>query len=157
MPLEIERKYLVNAHLWEPAGIGKAIKQGYLQEAPEKTVRVRVKGNQGFLTIKGKNQGIVRQEFEYEIPVEEAEALLKLCSSVIAKTRYEQQIGEHTWEIDVFEEANAPLLLAEIELKSENETFEKPTWLLTEVSADARYYNSNLAQRPYSEWAMEAS
>lgn len=153
MALEIERKFLVKKELWKPGGEGVRIAQGYLCSDPERTVRVRLKGDRGYLTVKGKNEGISRREFEYEIPQEDAEAMLGLCGdSVIDKVRYLEPMGQHLWEVDVFQGENLGLLLAEIELKHEDEPFSKPQWLGDEVSGDPRYYNSNLSQSPYRSW-----
>lgn len=154
MPQEIERKFLLKNKDWK-AQVNKsyALKQGYLSTHPERTVRVRIKGEKGILTIKGKNEGISRAEYEYEIPLIDAEELLLVCEKpIIEKTRYEVYVNEHTWEIDVFEGVNKGLSVAEIELKSENEAFEIPEWIGVEVSNDPRYYNSSLIRAPYSSW-----
>lgn len=153
MGKEIERKFLVKEELWKPKEEGVRIAQGYLSTAPERTVRVRIKGNRGYLTVKGKNEGISRKEFEYEIPMEDAEELLKLCeSSILEKRRYRETVEGHVWEVDVFSGENEGLLLAEIELQYENESFKKPQWLGNEVSEDSRYYNSSLSMQPYRQW-----
>lgn len=151
---EIERKFLVkNMSFLSEINSGKRIVQGYLSSIPERTVRVRIKGEKGYLTIKGKTEGISRFEWEKEIAIEEAEQLLKLCEKgIIDKTRYEIPVGKHLFEIDIFESENEGLILVEIELEHENETFEKPTWLGKEVSNDIRYYNSYLSQNPYKTW-----
>ena len=131
------------------------IVQGYLNSNPERTVRIRIKGNKGFITIKGKGNesGTTRFEWEKEIPIPEAEQLLLLCEKgVIDKTRYEVTIGLHLYEIDVFEGDNKGLIIAEIELKNENDSFEKPTWLGIEVTGDNRYYNAYLSNIPYKNW-----
>ncbi len=146
--LEIERKYLVNSTIHavleelEPL----SIRQGYILHHPEgKTVRVRTKGDKGFLTIKGKTIGITRSEFEYEIPHEDSLALLdQFCNAVLTKDRYAIVVGGKTWDIDVFHGKLEGLIVAEIELESEDEAFEIPTWVTKEVSDDARYYNANL-------------
>ena len=131
------------------------ISQGYLSSVPERTVRVRIKGNQGFLTIKGKgnHSGISRYEWEKEIPVKEAEELLQLCEpGIIDKTRYLVKSGNHTFEVDEFHGENEGLILAEIELETENESFVKPSWIAEEVTGDAKYYNAVLTKHPYSRW-----
>ncbi len=154
MAWEIERKFLVKEELWKPQGEGVRIAQGYLCGTPERTVRVRLKGDRGYLTVKGKNRGISRREFEYEIPKEDAEAMLGLCeAAVIDKMRYSEPMGNHLWEVDVFLGENRGLLLAEIELRHEDEAFQRPQWLGEEVSGDPRYYNSSLSQRPYGSWS----
>ncbi|AGC76407.1 CYTH domain-containing protein [Nonlabens dokdonensis] len=150
---EIERKFLLKTTDFLKDKTGKRITQGYLSTDPERTVRVRVKGDQGFLTIKGKSNdsGLSRYEWEKEITTQEAEKLLQLClPGVIDKTRYEIQIGQHTWEIDIFHGENNGLNLAEIELQSETETFSKPDWIGQEVTGDKRYYNSYLSKNPYA-------
>ena len=154
MPLEIERKFLLSSDQWkEEVSISYALRQGYLNSAPERTVRVRTRGERGMLTIKGRGTGITRPEFEYDIPHDEALVLLALCEpSIIEKVRYEVRRGPHVWEIDVFEGDNAGLVLAEIELRAEDDIFERPDWLGQEVSGDARYFNSALARRPFGEW-----
>lgn len=154
MGVEIERKFLVNSEQWKN-GVERSveIKQGYLSTAPERTVRVRTKGEKGFLTIKGKTQNLSRAEFEYEVPLEEALGLLKLCEGhPIVKVRHEVRVGGKLWEVDVFEGENAGLVLAEIELEAEEEAFEMPAWAGEEVSADLRYFNSYLSQHPFKGW-----
>lgn len=153
MAKEIERKFLVQENLWQPQDDGVRIRQGYLSSVRERVVRVRTKGTQGFLTVKGANQGITRLEFEYEVPFAEAEAMLALCEQpLIEKTRYLETIDGHTWEIDCFFGANAGLVVAELELKTADEPFVRPVWLGAEVSGDVRYYNSNLIAQPYCLW-----
>lgn len=155
MPQEIERKYLVNKKEWEAFDkpVGKTIKQAYLLNEIEKTIRVRIKGDKGFLTIKGKTEGVTRTEFEYEIPFQDAEQLMKLYGKQsIEKVRYEITIANHIWEVDVFEGKNDGLIVAEIELQNENEAFEIPHWVAQEVSDDARYYNANLIHHPFKSW-----
>lgn len=154
--IEIERKFLVTstAFLDEFRAKNRII-QGYLSSVPERTVRVRIKGEKGFLTIKGKSSdsGMSRMEWEKEIALEEAEQLLLLCEAgVIDKIRYEIPVGKHLYEVDVFSGENEGLILAEIELQSENETFEKPNWLGMEVTNDTRYYNAYLSQKPFKTW-----
>lgn len=152
MAIEIERKFLVCGMAWKE-GEGVSIRQGYLSSVPERTVRVRTAGKRAFLTIKGITRNRTRSEFEYEIPVADAEELLNICEGVIIeKTRYTVAHADTTWEIDEFHGANAGLVIAEIELQSENEMFDKPPWLDKEVTEDPRYYNANLAIGPYSTW-----
>jgi adenylate cyclase len=152
MSIEIERKFLVIGENWKQ-GTGIAYCQGYLNPDKERTVRVRVAGEKAFLTIKGLSKGITRTEFEYEIPLDDAEQLLKLCSGpLIQKHRYNIQYQGNTWEVDEFSGENTGLVLAEIELQHEDQTFEKPSWLGKEVSDDPRYFNSNLALKPYLQW-----
>lgn len=154
--IEIERKFLVNSDAF--LKLFKAqnrIIQGYLSSVPERTVRVRIKGQKGYLTIKGKSNegGLSRMEWEKEIEVKEAEQLLKICESgVIDKIRYDIEIDKHTFEVDVFEGENKGLTIAEIELQSENESFEKPDWLGKEVTGDQRYYNAFLSKNPFLKW-----
>ena len=154
--IEIERKFLVTSHDFKKeANTQNRIAQGYLSSVSERTVRVRIKGNIGFLTIKGvtNESGMSRFEWEKEIPVEEASELLKLCEKgIIDKTRFEVKLGNHVFEIDEFYGQNEGLIIAEIELKSETETFEKPIWLGKEVTQDKRYYNSYLSKNPYTKW-----
>lgn len=148
--MEIERKFLVNKALWNELKKPEPmpIQQGYISTQPECTVRVRTKGHKGFLTIKGITTGISRSEFEYEIPVAEAKDLLtQFAPKYIDKLRYEIEFCGKTWEVDVFQGKLAPLMIAEIELTSENETFTLPEWVGEEVSHDASYYNSNLVER----------
>jgi len=154
--LEIERKFLVtSAAFKEVAQKATRITQGYLSTDPERTVRVRIKGEKGFLTIKGKSNdsGTTRIEVEEEITVDKAEILLKLClSGVIDKTRYEYAVNEHIWEIDAFYGDNEGLIIAEIELTTEGESFEKPSWIGEEVTGDTKYYNSQLSNNPFKNW-----
>lgn len=153
---EIERKFLVTSEAFKKEAFAQnRIAQGYLSAVPERTVRVRIKGNKGFLTIKGASNtsGLTRFEWEKEIPVDEAAALLKLCEKgIIDKIRFEVKMGNHVFEIDEFYGDNEGLVMAEIELKSETETFEKPSWLGKEVTSDNRYYNSYLSKNPYKNW-----
>jgi len=156
MGQEIERKFLVKGKAWR-VGEGVAYRQGYLNRAIERTVRVRTVGNRGYLTIKGATLGISRLEYEYEIPVEEAEALLNaLCEKpLIEKRRYRIAWGELTWEVDEFSGENEGLVLAEIELPCETYEFERPAWLGEEVSGDPRYFNSNLVKNPFRTWEQD--
>jgi adenylate cyclase len=154
--IEIERKFLVVSDDFKKEAFAKnKIAQGYLSTNPERTVRVRIKGNQGFLTIKGVGNasGLSRFEWEKMISFEEAQDLLKLCEKgVIEKIRYEVSVGKHVFEVDVFEGENDGLVIAEIELESEKEAFEKPDWLGKEVTGDERFYNAFLSQSPYYNW-----
>jgi adenylate cyclase len=153
---EIERKFLVNSLDFIPeATQAQKIAQGYLNSAPERTVRVRIKDNKGFITIKGKGDetGTTRFEWEKEIDLQEAQALLELCETgVIDKTRYLIPKGKHTFEVDIFEGENKGLIVAEIELSDANETFEKPNWLAEEVTGDERYYNAYMSNKPFTSW-----
>ena len=148
--MEIERKFTVDIEKWaegiKPQPI--SIAQSYLSSSPECTVRVRLKGGKAYLTIKGKTNGISRSEFEYEVPIDEAiEMMNTLSSKTLSKKRYEIKVGNHLWEVDVFEGKLAGLIIAEIELTSEDEVFELPEWVIEDVSHDAQYYNSNLIER----------
>ena len=153
---EIERKFLVEStDFIKESTVNNRIVQGYLNSNPERTVRVRIKGNKGFLTIKGKGNesGTTRFEWEKEISLSEAEALLQLCESgIIDKIRYEIPLGKHTFEVDVFSGENQGLIIAEVELTSENEFFEQPNWLGKEVTGDKKYYNSHLSEHPFCSW-----
>ena len=153
---EIERKFLVTSTEFLSESIrSNRIVQGYLNSNPERTVRIRIKGTQGFITIKGKGNesGTTRFEWEKEIEVTEAEQLLLLCEDgVIDKVRYEIPFGKHLYEVDVFEGDNKGLIIAEIELENENESFEKPNWLGAEVTGDERYYNASLSVSSYKNW-----
>lgn len=146
MGIEIERKFLVKDKSYKNLAIKiERIKQGYLSRVPERTVRVRTKGEHGYLTIKGKNVGAVRPEFEYEIPYNEAIEMLKLCEQpIIEKIRYEVPIQGYIWEIDEFMGRADNLITAEIELESENDNPEIPDFIGIEVTGDPQYYNSNL-------------
>ncbi|MBL4662473.1 MAG: CYTH domain-containing protein [Flavobacteriaceae bacterium] len=154
--IEIERKFLVTSEIFKAeAHSSTKIIQGFLSVDPERTVRVRVKGIQGFLTIKGKSNeaGTTRFEWEKKISVAEAEALLKICKKgVIEKIRYEIPVGNHLFEVDVFHGDNEGLIVAEIELSSENEAFTKPSWLGEEVTGEIQYYNSLLSKKPFVTW-----
>jgi adenylate cyclase len=156
--VEIERKFLVaNNSFINEATSQNRIVQGYLNSNPERTVRVRIKGEKGFITIKGKGNesGTTRTEWEKEISLSEAEALLLLCENgIIDKIRYEVPVGNHTYEVDVFSGENQGLVIAEIELISEDEIFETPSWLGTEVTGDIRYYNAYLSNTPYLKWSF---
>jgi CYTH domain-containing protein len=149
--IEIERKFLVKGD-FRPLATEKArIVQGYLCASVEKTVRVRIKGDAGFITIKGQanENGFSRVEFEYPVPLRDAEEMMKLCQSVIEKERYYVPHGKHTFEVDVFHGHHEGLQIAELELQSEDEPFDKPEWLGEEVTGEERYYNAYLASNPY--------
>lgn len=154
--IEIERKFLVKNTDFKAFAKSKIeIQQGYLNSDPARTVRVRTYGEESFLTIKGKSNATGTTRFEWEKPVErtEAKALLEICEKgVIQKNRYLVPAGKHTFEVDEFFGENEGLIIAEIELKDEHETFEKPDWLGEEVTGDSRYYNSQLSQKPYTSW-----
>lgn len=155
MAQEIERKFLVQGEFKSQAFQAERIIQGYLSSQPERTVRVRIRGDRGFLTIKGKSSenGVSRYEWEKEIPLAEALELMSLTEpGRIDKTRYLVRKGEHIFEVDEFYGENEGLILAEVELKDENEVFEKPEWLGTEVTGDLRYYNAMLTGHPFTTW-----
>lgn len=156
MALEIERKYLVYSDRYKSIASKQfRITQGYLSSNPERTVRIRIKGDNAYITIKGiaNSSGLTRFEWEKEIPIAEAEELLALCEpGAIDKTRFEVRWGLHTIEIDEFYGDNQGLTVAEVELASEDDLFEKPDWLVKEVTGDHRYYNSELSKRPYRTW-----
>lgn len=152
MGIEIERKYLVDGVGWKNSD-PLHIRQGYLNTDKLRTVRVRTVGADAYLTIKGQTNGISRAEFEYPIPLQDAQSLLHLCSdSIVEKMRYVLPIDNVVWEIDEFYGANEGLLIAEVELRSESQSITLPQWVGKEVSDDARYYNSMLAQAPFSSW-----
>jgi CYTH domain-containing protein len=154
MSIEIERKFLVVGDAWKNHVSGQfQLKQGYLQSAPERTVRIRTSNKEGFITIKGKTEGITRTEYEYPIPFSEALSLLALCENTpIEKVRYLVSHGSLTWEVDVFEGLNSGLVLAEVELQHENQEIDLPDWIGAEVSSDPRFYNSTLSAHPFSTW-----
>ncbi|MBO4465528.1 MAG: CYTH domain-containing protein [Bacteroidales bacterium] len=157
MALEIERKFLVTGEYKSLAVSHSRITQGYISSASGRTVRVRIRGDKGYLTIKGPSAlgGLSRFEWEREIPVADAESLMSICEpGVIDKTRWLVPAGDgvHTWEVDEFHGDNDGLVVAEIELRSEDDTFEKPSWLGEEVTGDRRYYNSMLTKRPFRTW-----
>ncbi len=155
MGQEIERKFLVVSDEWRSPASGQRYRQAYLPTQSGTTVRVRVVGEVGYLTIKGPTQGITRSEFEYEIPVADAEQLLhELCDRpLIEKTRYRVEVAGHLWEIDEFEGENHGLIVAEVELEEADQPLELPSWIGVEVSDDPRYYNSSLAKHPFSHWS----
>lgn len=151
--LEIERKFLVDASQWHPTTSGEKLIQGYLSTDKDRVVRVRVKGEKAFLTIKGRSEGITRTEMEYEIPVNDALVLLEMClDNPVVKIRYKEELDGKIWEIDVFEEQNTGLLLAEVELENENEKVKIPSWAVDEVSTDERYFNAYLSKHPFTRW-----
>lgn len=155
MPLEIERKFLINKEIWKsfhkPAGI--FYKQGYLHTQPGLTIRLRVVEDKAYLTFKGKTRGISRLEYEYEIPKPEVIELMEnFAGSCIEKTRYIVDFKNSVFEVDEFHGDNDGLIIAEIELKSETEEFERPPWLAEEVTGIEKYYNSYIAQHPYKTW-----
>ncbi len=157
MATEIERKFLVVGTDWRSAA-GTVIWQGYLNADKDRTVRVRVAGTQAFLTVKGPNRGATRAEFEYDIPLADAAQLRLLCQGpIIEKIRRAVPYGGFTWEIDEFGGDNQGLVVAEIELASEDDAFALPPWAGREVTNDPRYYNSNLASQPYTTWPAEQS
>ena len=157
MALEIERKFLVKGDFKKEAFQALRVTQGYLSSVPERVVRVRVKGDKGFITVKGSvnASGVSRFEWEKEIPVEEARQLLELCEpGVIDKTRYlvRNTDGNHIWEVDEFHGDNDGLIVAEVELTGEDDLFAKPFWLGEEVTGDPKYFNSMLAKHPFKHW-----
>ena len=153
MGVEIERKFMVDDD-FRPTGVGIEMAQGYLSRNPKRTVRIRIAGMQGYLTIKGETNGALRHEYEYEIPVGDARELLALCEEpLVEKTRYRETAAGHVWEVDVFHGANAGLVIAEIELSSEAETFVLPAWAGAEVTGLRRYYNAALIAHPYNKWS----
>ncbi len=154
--VEIERKFLVRGAPWREASRKVAIAQGYLGRSEGAVVRVRVAGDRGCITVKGRSVGLRRSEFEYEVPRADAEAMLELClEPPVRKTRYFVEYARHTFELDVFEGENEGLVTAEVELASEEEAFERPEWLGDEISHDHRYANSNLALRPFRSWPSD--
>ncbi|MGA7982630.1 MAG: CYTH domain-containing protein [Chromatiaceae bacterium] len=155
MGVEIERKFLVNSDSWRAHVESEAhIMQGYLANNATGTVRVRVKGGDAYLTIKGAGLGITRSEYEYPIPVVDAQAMLRELAVFppIDKVRYKVRAGSHLWDLDLFAGENEGLVMAEVELSAEDEVFERPDWLGDEVSGDPRYFNVNLARNPYKHW-----
>lgn len=156
MGIEIERKFLVNQEIWDELEkpVGEFYRQGYLMVDPEKTIRVRQTSEKGFLTIKGISIGAKRAEFEYEIPTLEAKELLDQFSvSELSKIRYKILFENKLWEVDEFLGDNEGLMVAEIELQSEHETFRSPDWIGREVTGEKKYYNSNLTQLPFKKWS----
>jgi adenylate cyclase len=157
MATEIERKFLVVGEQWRELAVGTVYRQGYIFSDIRRTVRVRVAGEKGFITIKGAAVGLVRPEFEYAIPLEDAMLMLDtLCDRpLIEKTRYVLKQGDLTWEIDEFAGENQGLIVAEVELSDENQSVKLPPWIGTEVSHDPRYFNAALAKNPFTHWKDE--
>jgi len=152
MAKEIERKFLLKKHTW-PNEIAMRYRQGYLNSTKERTVRVRTIGDKGYLTVKGVAVGASRLEFEYEIPIQDANILLDICEKpLIEKNRYKVVEGGFVWEIDEFFGENRGLVIVELELESEDQEFPKPDWVGEEVTGDPRYFNANLIKTPYTKW-----
>ena len=156
--MEIERKFLVRGEGWRALGTGVPYRQGYLSLAPERSVRVRLAGDKGYITIKGIMVGASRVEYEYEIPAGEAREMLdNLCERpLIEKTRYRIEYHGLTWEVDEFDGDNAGLIIAEVELDQEDQSVVLPDWVGNEVTGDRRYYNASLITRPYTSWSQES-
>lgn len=155
MGVEIERKFLVYREKWNQLvkPYGMVIRQGYMHREPSKTIRVRIKDKESYITIKGKLEGISRSEYEYQIPLNDGnEMLASFCDTVIDKVRYCITYAGKLWEVDVFAGDNEGLIVAEIELDDEHEQFDVPDWIGVEVTEDKRYYNSNLSVSPYNSW-----
>jgi adenylate cyclase len=154
MAKEIERRFLVLPRKWSDLGGGSLIRQGYLSATKQSSVRVRTYGDHGYLTVKGHTSGVTRDEYEYEIPLADANEIMDtLCEhSPIEKTRYRIVFKGHTWEVDEYAGANHGLTVAEVELKDAKEEVELPDWVDREISGDPRYYNSNLSIKPFSTW-----
>lgn len=155
MAIEIERKFLVKGDAWRSLAVGVLYRQGYISRGNGRTVRVRQAGDRAYLTIKGRAIGLSRSEFEYEIPVDDAEIMLTtLCDQpLIEKKRYRIKIGDLIWEVDEFLGENQGLVLAEVELEQAEQTITLPDWIGAEVSGDPRYYNSNLVTHPFTRWS----
>ena len=154
MAKEVERKFLVKGDAWRTLAKGTTYRQGYLNSAKERTVRVRTTEDKAYLTIKGITVGATRAEYEYEIPYDEGKAMLDSLAEqpLIEKRRYKIPAGDLTWEIDEFLGDNTGLIVAEVELKSEDQAFTRPVWLGDEVTSDPRYYNANLIKNPFTCW-----
>lgn len=155
MGIEIERKFLIINDSWRSLGLGKVYKQGYIATAGKMTtIRVRIIGEEAYLTIKSKTEGISRNEFEYPIPLEDAQMMLDtLCDRpLIEKIRYKINYDNLLWEVDEFQGENQGLIIAEVELENESQSINIPDWVGKEVSHDPRYYNVNLAKHPYQIW-----
>jgi adenylate cyclase len=157
MAKEIERKFLVNGDSWRSLATGKRYRQGYLSTVKERTVRVRTVGDRGYITVKGITVNATRSEYEYEVPLTDANEMLdNLCERpLIEKIRYRIPIGPVTWEVDEFQGENQGLVTAEIELTDESQQFSSPDWIGAEVTKDPRYFNANLVAHPYSKWATK--
>lgn len=153
MAEEIERKFLVDGDEWRTLGRAEVFRQGYLSTVKERTVRIRAVGDQAWITVKGLTVGASRSEFEYPIPLSDAEQMLELCEQpIIEKTRHVVDTGGLRWEIDEFDGANRGLVVAEVELDDPDQPIELPDWVGAEVTDDPRYYNANLIAHPYSVW-----
>lgn len=154
MAFEIEHKFLVNSTIFRNLAVPVRYRQGYLITLPDKTIRVRIAGNQGFITVKSRISDLMRKEYEYEIPLPDAEEMLnELCTGmIIEKYRYKILFEGFIWEVDEFSGDNAGLIVAEIEVSDENQIFRKPDWVGEEVTTDLRYLNSNLSKLPYNTW-----
>jgi len=154
MGREVERKYLVEGDVWRGMGKGIHYRQGYLNSARERTVRIRSTGDKADITIKGLTVGATRPEYEYQIPLADGDAMIDTLVErpLIEKRRYEIPYGDVLVQVDEFLGENAGLVVAEVELKSEDQVFEKPNWLGEEVTGDPRYYNANLIRHPFSKW-----
>jgi adenylate cyclase len=151
--VEIERKFLLAGDGWRALGQPVLLRQGYLSSNPARVVRVRIEGDHAYITIKGKSSGATRAEWEYPIPLPDANELLALCEQpLVEKYRRKIEFAGKVWEVDEFIGANQGLVLAEIELSAEDQQFDKPQWIGADVTGDARYYNSNLVRNPYSAW-----
>lgn len=158
MGIEIERKFLVKDSSWKTTETeGLVCRQGYLCTGEGTSVRVRIMGHYAYLTIKGPTNGISRSEFEYDISLSDAEAMLAMCGNLVEKVRYFVGHGGRQWELDVFSGANEGLVMAEIELESEDQPFDMPDWAGEEVSGDVRYYNGYLARNPYTQWSNQCA
>lgn len=158
MAIEIERKFLVKNTLWQEHVISKShIKQGYIASEKNATVRIRIAKGHAILNIKSATVGIQRSEFEYDIPIDDAEMILEKVAirPIIEKTRYKVQSGDHVWDLDEFHGENDGLIVAEVELSSEDEVFHMPEWAGKEVSSDPKYYNANLIKHPYHLWQIK--
>ncbi len=153
MGVEIERKFLLRDGRWRGGPPGERLVQGYLSRDPARTVRIRIAGERAYLTIKGATQGARRAEFEYPVPLDDAQAMLALCDGpLVDKIRHAREHDGLRWEIDEFLGDNLGLVVAEVELASEDQRFESPPWLGPEVTGDVRYYNSHLAVHPFTRW-----
>lgn len=154
MAKEIERKFLVVGEMWRSLAKGTHYRQGYLNSAKERTVRIRTIDDKAFMTVKGPTVGVTRMEFEYEIPYKECVEMLENLAEkpIIEKVRYKIALDGLVWEVDEFLGVNKGLIIAEVELQSEEQAFNKPEWIGEEVSGDPRYFNSNLVKNPYTSW-----
>lgn len=153
MGVEIERKFLLAGDGWRALGTAVPMRQGYLSSDKARVVRVRIEGDHAYITIKGKSSGVTRGEWEYPVPVADAEELLALCEQpLVEKVRRRIEYQGHTWEVDEFFGVNQGLVVAEIELKAEDEAFAKPGWIGEDVTDDPRYYNSSLVKKPFTAW-----